>query len=126
MKITVSRLFDTSLISKSQSFKDLGPYFDYQLQLNDNFYRTITNGVNWGDNMAGSLIGASLTPGVTSTVNLGLTPVAVLIGQQDTTTHPITSFVWTQDSKLNLLCTITVADSTYKSPIKVTLVVLNS
>jgi len=123
LKITVSRLFDTGFISKGESFKELSPYFDYQLQLNDNIFRTLINGVNITDNIDGTLLSASLIPGQQTEIRLGRIPVAVYIGKQNNIAYPITTFVWDVNSAANLLATITTADPLFTNPITVTLVV---
>lgn len=123
MKLTVSRLFDTGFISKGNSFKELGPYFDYQLQLNDNLFRVLINGVNIADNQDATLISASLIPGQQTEIKLGRIPAAVYIGRQNNTAYPITTFVWDVNASANLLATITTADIAFTNPITVTLVV---
>lgn len=123
MKLTVSRLFDTGFISKGNSYKELQAYFDYQLQLNDNLFRVLINGVNIADNQDATLISASLTPGQQTEIRLGRIPAAVYIGRQNNIAYPITTFVWDVNASANLLATITTADPLFTNPITVTLVV---
>ena len=90
-KITISRIFEVSLIATSKAYGELQPFIDYVNSLADNTIRILRNGVTLADNINCEIITQKLTPGTDLTFAVKARPVGVIILQSD---QAVTSFVW--------------------------------
>ena len=91
-KITISRIFEVSLIAASKAYTDLQPFIDYVNGLADNTIRILRNGITLGDNLNCSIITQKFTPSQSLQFAVNARPVGIIILQSDS---PVTSFVWT-------------------------------
>ena len=92
-KITISRIFEASLIATSKAYTELQPFIDYVNGLADNTIRILRNGITLGDNINCSIISQKFTPGQGLQFAVNARPTGIIILQSD---EPVTSFVWTQ------------------------------
>lgn len=90
-KITISRIFEVSLIATSKAYTELQPFIDYVNSLADNTIRILRNGITLGDNINCSVISQKFTPGQALQFAVNARPVGIIILQSDA---PVTSFVW--------------------------------
>ena len=59
-KITISRIFEISLISASKAYEEMQPFVDYVNSLADNAIRILRNGITLQDNINVRLSAKSL------------------------------------------------------------------
>ena len=90
-KITVSRIFEVSLIATSKAYTELQPFIDYVNSLADNTIRILRNGITLGDNINCSIVSQKFTPGQALQFAVNARPVGIIVLQSDA---PVTSFVW--------------------------------
>ena len=91
-KITISRIFEVSLIAASKAYTDMQPFVDYVNSLADNTIRILRNGVTLSDNVSCTITTQKVTPGQALQFAVNARPVGIIILQSD---QPVTSFVWT-------------------------------
>lgn len=91
-KITISRIFEVSLIATSKAYGELQPFIDYVNGLADNTIRILRNGITLGDNVACTILDQKFTPGQALQFAVTRRPLGIIILQSD---QPVTSFVWT-------------------------------
>jgi hypothetical protein len=91
-KITISRIFEVSLIAASKAYTDLQPFIDYVNGLADNTIRILRNGITLTDNVSCTITSQKFTPGQALQFAVNARPVGIIILQSDS---PVTSFVWT-------------------------------
>ena len=91
-KITISRIFEVSLIAASKAYTDMQPFVDYVNSLADNTIRILRNGITLSDNVSCTITTQKLTPGQALQFAVNARPVGIIILQSD---QPVTSFVWT-------------------------------
>jgi len=91
-KITISRIFEVSLIATSKAYTELQPFIDYVNGLADNTIRILRNGITLGDNVACTIIDQKFTPSQALQFAVTRRPLGIVILQSD---QPVTSFVWT-------------------------------
>lgn len=94
-KITISRIFEVSLIATSKAYTELQPFIDYVNGLADNTIRILRNGITLGDNVACSIITQKFTPGQALQFAVTRRPLGIIILASDS---PVTSFVWQSES----------------------------
>ena len=94
-KITISRIFEVSLIATSKAYTELQPFIDYVNGLADNTIRILRNGITLGDNINCSIISQKFTPGTALQFAVNARPTGIIILQSD---QPVTSFVWASAS----------------------------
>jgi len=94
-KITISRIFEVSLIATSKAYTELQPFIDYVNGLADNTIRILRNGITLGDNINCSVISQKFTPGKALQFAVNARPTGIIILQSD---QPVTSFVWASAS----------------------------
>lgn len=90
-KITISRIFEVSLIASSKAYEELQTFVEYVNGLADNTIRILRNGVTLNDNINCSIITQQLTPNTPLTFAVNARPVGVIVLQSD---RPVTSFTW--------------------------------
>ena len=90
-KITVSRIFEVSLIATTKAYTELQPFIDYVNGLADNTIRILRNGITLRDNVACSIIDQKFTPGQALQFAVTRRPLGIIVLQSDA---PVTSFVW--------------------------------
>jgi hypothetical protein len=97
MKITFGRIFETSLIAKTKSFKELQPLIEWLQQAIDNLARASTGAVTLADNIDSDFY----TQKVKSTaLNVSLefrvnkVPTALFVAKQAPVTPQVSSFSW--------------------------------
>lgn len=90
-KITISRIFEVSLIATSKAYTELQPFIDYVNGLADNTIRILRNGITLGDNVACTITDQKFTPGQALQFAVTRRPVGIIVLQSD---QPVTSFVW--------------------------------
>ena len=104
-KITISRIFEVSLIATSKAYGELQPFVDYVNQLADNAIRILRNGITLGDNINCTLTTQKFTPGQALTFAVNARPTGIIVLQSD---HPVTSFVWQNaTAEAQVIATIT-------------------
>ena len=91
-KITISRIFEVSLIAASKAYTDMQPFVDYVNSLADNTIRILRNGITLTDNVSCTITSQKFTPGQPLQFAVNARPVGIIILQSD---QPVTSFVWT-------------------------------
>ena len=91
-KITISRIFEVSLIAASKAYTDMQPFVDYVNGLADNTIRILRNGVTLSDNVSCTITTQKFTPGQALQFAVNARPVGIIILSSDS---PVTSFVWT-------------------------------
>ena len=91
-KITISRIFEVSLIAASKAYTDMQPFVDYVNGLADNTIRILRNGVTLSDNVSCTITTQKFTPGQALQFAVNARPVGIIILSSD---QPVTSFVWT-------------------------------
>ena len=91
-KITISRIFEVSLIAASKAYTDMQPFVDYVNSLADNTIRILRNGVTLSDNVSCTITTQKFTPGQALQFAVNARPVGIIILSSD---QPVTSFVWT-------------------------------
>ena len=91
-KITISRIFEVSLIAASKAYTDMQPFVDYVNSLADNTIRILRNGVTLSDNVSCTITTQKFTPGQALQFAVNARPVGIIILSSDS---PVTSFVWT-------------------------------
>ena len=90
-KITISRIFEVSLIATSKAYTELQPFIEYVNGLADNTIRILRNGITLADNINCSIITQTMTPNQPLSFAVSARPVGVIVLQSD---RPVTSFVW--------------------------------
>lgn len=108
-KITISRIFEVSLIATSKAYTELQPFIEYVNGLADNVIRILRNGITLGDNIKCSLISQKFTPGQTLTFAVNARPVGVIVIASE---RPVSSFQWdytTNDTTITATVTSTSA-----------------
>ena len=90
-KITISRIFEVSLIATSKAYTELQPFIDYVNGLADNVIRILRNGITLQDNVKCSIITQKFTPGTELTFAVNARPVGVIVIGSE---RPVTSFQW--------------------------------
>ena len=103
-KITISRIFEVSLIATTKAYTELQPFIDYVNGLADNTIRILRNGITLTDNVRCSIITQKLTPGTTLSFAVNSRPVGIIVLQSD---QPVTSFVWSAGEGNQVSATIT-------------------
>jgi hypothetical protein len=91
-KITISRIFEVSLIAASKAYTDMQPFVDYVNGLADNTIRILRNGITLTDNVSCTITTQKFTPGQALQFAVNARPVGIIILSSD---QPVTSFVWT-------------------------------
>ena len=91
-KITISRIFEVSLIAASKAYTDMQPFVDYVNGLADNTIRILRNGITLSDNVSCTITTQKFTPGQALQFAVNARPVGIIILSSD---QPVTSFVWT-------------------------------
>ena len=91
-KITISRIFEVSLIAASKAYTDMQPFVDYVNGLADNTIRILRNGITLTDNVSCTITTQKFTPGQSLQFAVNARPVGIIILSSD---QPVTSFVWT-------------------------------
>lgn len=91
-KITISRIFEVSLIATSKAYTELQPFIDYVNGLADNTIRILRNGITLSDNINCTITTQKFTPGQALQFAVNARPVGIIILSSD---QPVTSFVWT-------------------------------
>ena len=91
-KITISRIFEVSLIAASKAYTDMQPFVDYVNGLADNTIRILRNGITLSDNVSCTITTQKFTPGQALQFAVNARPVGIIILSSDS---PVTSFVWT-------------------------------
>jgi hypothetical protein len=91
-KITISRIFEVSLIAASKAYTDMQPFVDYVNGLADNTIRILRNGITLSDNVSCTITSQKFTPGQALQFAVNARPVGIIILSSDS---PVTSFVWT-------------------------------
>ena len=91
-KITISRIFEVSLIAASKAYTDMQPFVDYVNSLADNTIRILRNGITLSDNVSCTITTQKFTPGQALQFAVNARPVGIIILSSD---QPVTSFVWT-------------------------------
>lgn len=125
-KLTVSRVFDTSVIASSKAFQELGKFFEYIAQWTDNLSRIARNGISVGDNLDAQVLTQSLRHNQDSVVAIGKRPLFVLLGRQAPVTPAIATFTWTLNNDGALVLRATFTDPARTDPIDVTLLAIFS
>lgn len=121
MKLTISRLFDISLVATKNSYKDLKDFIDNQVSVNDNFYRILLNNVSLSDNIAGTTISIDVKHNTPVQVRLTKDPVGVII-LKSTPLSPFPlaiNFEQTNNGQYNVIAYL--SDTLYTNSVKVTL-----
>ena len=90
-KITISRIFEVSLIAASKAYTDMQPFVDYVNSLADNTIRILRNGITLTDNVSCTITSQKFTPGQALTFAVNARPLGIIVLQAD---QPVTSFVW--------------------------------
>jgi hypothetical protein len=108
-KITISRIFEVSLIATSKAYTELQPFIDYVNGLADNTIRILRNGITLGDNINCSVISQKFTAGQQLQFAVNARPLGIIILQSDS---PVTSFVWQAAEGNQVTATITSAVTT--------------
>jgi len=90
-KITISRIFEVSLIASSKAYTELQPFIDYVNSLADNTIRILRNGITLSDNVSCTITSQKFTPGQALQFAVNARPVGIIVLQSD---QPVTSFVW--------------------------------
>ena len=91
-KITISRIFEVSLIAASKAYTDMQPFVDYVNGLADNTIRILRNGITLSDNVSCTITTQKFTPGQSLQFAVNARPVGIIVLSSD---QPVTSFVWT-------------------------------
>jgi len=91
-KITISRIFEVSLIAASKAYTDMQPFVDYVNSLADNTIRILRNGITLTDNVSCTITSQKFTPGQALQFAVNARPVGIIILSSDS---PVTSFIWT-------------------------------
>jgi hypothetical protein len=91
-KITISRIFEVSLIAASKAYTEMQPFVDYVNGLADNTIRILRNGITLTDNVSCTITTQKFTPGQSLQFAVNARPVGIIILSSD---QPVTSFVWT-------------------------------
>jgi hypothetical protein len=107
-KITISRIFEISLISASKAYEEMQPFVDYVNSLADNAIRILRNGITLQDNINCSIISQKFTPSESLTFAVSARPVGVIVLQSD---YPVTSLVWSQGSTDRLISATVTSSS---------------
>jgi len=103
-KITVSRIFEVSLIATTKAYTELQPFIDYVNSLADNTIRILRTAITLGDNIRCSIITQKLTPGTALSFSVNSRPVGIIVLQSD---QPVTSFTWQAGEGNEVSATIT-------------------
>lgn len=90
-KITISRIFEVSLIAASKAYTELQPFIEYVNGLADNTIRILRNGITLNDNVACTITTQKMTPGQSLQFAVTRRPVGIIVLQSD---EPVTSFTW--------------------------------
>ena len=91
-KITISRIFEVSLIAASKAYTEMQPFVDYVNGLADNTIRILRNGITLTDNVSCTITTQKFTPGQSLQFAVNARPVGIIMLSSD---QPVTSFVWT-------------------------------
>lgn len=109
-KITISRIFEVSLIAASEAYTELQPFIDYVNGLADNTIRILRNGITLNDNINCSILTQKFTPGQQLQFAVNARPVGIIVLQSD---QPVTSFYWQQSTDATqVLATVTSTTTT--------------
>jgi len=114
-KITISRIFETSLVATSKAYQELQPFIEYVNGLADNTIRILRNGITLGDNINCSIISQQLTPGTALTFAVNARPVGVIVIASD---RPVTSFVWSYTADATQISATITSPSTVAFNVK--------
>lgn len=94
-KITISRIFEVSLIASSKAYEEMQSFVEYVNMLADNSIRILRNGITLNDNVNCGIITQRFTPGTSLTFAVNARPTGIIVLQSD---RPITSFTWSYGS----------------------------
>lgn len=126
-KLTVPRLFDTSVVANTKAFQELSKFFEYMAQFTDNISRVVRNGVSVGDNLDATVRVQALRHNQDSVVSIGTRrPILVLVGRQAPVTPAIATFTWTFDNDGNLVLRATFTDPNFTGSIDTTILAIFS
>ena len=96
-KITISRIFEVSLIAASKAYTDMQPFVDYVNSLADNTIRILRNGITLADNLSCTIVNQKFIPGQALTFAVNARPIGIIVLQSD---QPVTSFVWVNSNDI--------------------------
>jgi hypothetical protein len=96
-KITISRIFEVSLIASSKAYTELQPFIDYVNSLADNTIRILRNGITLADNLSCTIVNQRFIPGQALTFAVNARPVGIIVLQSE---QPVTSFVWVNSNDI--------------------------
>lgn len=96
-KITISRIFEVSLIATSKAYTELQPFIDYVNSLADNTIRILRNGITLADNLSCSIVNQRFIPGQALTFAVNARPVGIIVLQSE---QAVTSFVWVNSNDI--------------------------
>jgi hypothetical protein len=97
MKITFGRIFETSLIAKTKSFKELQPLIEWLQQAIDNLARVSTGAVTVGDNIDSNVYVQKVK---STSLNVSIefkvlkVPIALFVAKQSPISPQVSSFAW--------------------------------
>lgn len=121
MKLTISRLFDVAQVATKSAYKDLQPFVDNQVSVNDNLYNILLKNVSLADNIAGTTISIDLKHNVPTQIQLTKVPVGVVVLKS----YPLTPFPlavnFEQNSNGQYNVIAHLSNALYEQPVKVTL-----
>ena len=78
-KITISRIFEVSLIAASKAYTDMQPFVDYVNGLADNTIRILRNGITLSDNVSCTITTQKFTPGQALQFAVNARPVGIIV-----------------------------------------------
>jgi hypothetical protein len=112
MKITFGRIFETSLIGKTQAFQEMQPFVEWIQSSVDNIARALTGNLSVADNMDAATTVQSAKGTATSVTlefKLKRAPMSLTVASQSPVSPAITSMAWQQLANGNTQAILTFA-----------------
>jgi hypothetical protein len=90
-KITIQRTYDKSQIANTDAGKQLDPFVDSQLSVNELVLRTLRNGVSFGDNVYCLVKDLELRHNTPQTVGIDKPVDMILVGRNYSKDYPLSA-----------------------------------
>lgn len=117
MKITLSRIFETSKALATNAGQELSDFIDFTAQMSEQVLRALRNGLTLEDNVRCITQRVSLENNKQQIVGTGgKLPTKVLVTRTYSFTNAVTAFLWWVDTqnRLTVRCTFDNAPGTSK------------
>lgn len=96
-KFTITRLLDTTRISKTNTGKEIPEFFDYLAQFVEQTVRNLRSGLTFGDNFASEVKTVNLKHGAAQVITSAKTVTGIIPVRVQSTQFLLAAFGWYYD-----------------------------